>query len=101
MRHAIRYLTYLVAVPLIGVVGAISHPGWWALYSIALPAMFWVPWRRLSRVWDDRSLLQKLKAALWVPIIRITGDIAKMMGYPAGLWWRCRHRGQIPEWRKL
>jgi glycosyltransferase involved in cell wall biosynthesis len=101
MRHAIRYSTYLIAVPLIAAVGAISHPGWWALCSIALPAMFWVPWRRLSRVWDDMSLLQKLKAALWVPIIRITGDSAKMMGYPAGLWWRCRHRGQIPEWREL
>jgi glycosyltransferase involved in cell wall biosynthesis len=101
LRHAIRYLTYLAAVPLIGVVGAINHPAWWALYLVALPAMFWVPWRRLSRVWDDRSLPEKLKAALWVPIIRVTGDIAKMMGYPVGLWWRCRYRGQIPDWREL
>jgi glycosyltransferase involved in cell wall biosynthesis len=101
LRHAIRYSTYLVAVPLIAVVGAIRHPGWWALYSIALPAMFWSPWRRLSRVWDDKRPLEKLEAALWVPIIRITGDIAKMMGYPAGLWWRFRHRGQIPNWREL
>ncbi|MGD9002523.1 MAG: glycosyltransferase [Anaerolineae bacterium] len=101
LRHGIRYFTYLVAVPLVAAAGAIIHPGWWALYSIALPGMFWVPWRRLSRVWGDRSLLQKLKAALWVPIIRITGDIAKMVGYPAGLWWRCQHRDRIPHWREL
>jgi glycosyltransferase involved in cell wall biosynthesis len=101
LRHAIRYLTYLVATPLIAAAGAISHPVWWALYLIALPAMFWVPWRRLSRVWDDWSLHQRLKAALWVPVIRITGDFAKMVGYPAGLWWRCQHRDQIPDWREL
>ncbi|MGD2177107.1 MAG: glycosyl transferase family 2, partial [Anaerolineae bacterium] len=101
LRHATRYLVYLVAVPLIAVAGATIHPGLWALYSMALRGMFWVPWRRLSQVWDDRSPLQKLKAALWVPIIRITGDIAKMLGYPAGLWWRCRQRGHVPNWREL
>lgn len=101
LRHAIRYLTYVVAVPLVAAVGALIHPGWWALYSIALPGMFWVPWRRLSGAWGGWNLSQKLKAALWVPIIRITGDIAKMVGYPVGLLWRFRHRGQIPNWREL
>jgi hypothetical protein len=101
LRHAIRYLTYVGAVPLIGAVGAVSHPGWWVLYSVALPAMFWVPWRRLSREWDDRRLVEKLKAALLVPVIRITGDVAKMTGYPVGLWWRYRNRSQIPDWRQM
>jgi hypothetical protein len=31
--------------------------------------------------------LDRLKAALWVPIIRVTGDLAKMIGYPVGLCW--------------
>jgi cellulose synthase/poly-beta-1,6-N-acetylglucosamine synthase-like glycosyltransferase len=101
LRHAIRYLTYLVATPLIASAGAMRHPGWWALYLIALPAMFWTPWRRLSNAWNGERPFRRLKAALWVPIIRITGDIAKMLGYPAGLWWRCKHRGQIPDWRKM
>jgi hypothetical protein len=26
-----------------------------------------------------------------VPIIRLTGDVAKMIGYPVGVWWRLRH----------
>ncbi|MGD9029730.1 MAG: glycosyltransferase [Anaerolineae bacterium] len=101
LRHAIRYATYLIAVPLIATAGAFLHPVWWALYSVALPAMFWVPWRRLSSAWGDWRLHQRLKAVLLVPIIRVSGDIAKMAGYPVGLRWRFQHRGQIPNWREL
>ncbi len=100
-RHAIRYLTYLIATPLIALAGLLRHPGWWALYLIAIPGMLWVPWRRLTGLWDALPSAQKLKAALWVPVIRVTGDVAKMIGYPAGLWWRWRHRDQVPDWREL
>jgi len=99
LRHAIRYATYLIAAPLIAAAGAVVSPAWWALYLIAIPGMLWVPWRRLSHVWDDLTTFGKVRAALWVPIIRITGDVAKMLGYPAGLWWRWEHREQIPNWR--
>jgi glycosyltransferase involved in cell wall biosynthesis len=91
MRHAIRYLTYLVAAPLIAVAGAVRSPWWWTLYLIAIPGMFWTGWRRLARMWDDLSFTQKVRAMLWVPVIRVTGDVAKMIGYPAGVWWRWRH----------
>jgi hypothetical protein len=63
--------------------------------------MFWVPWRRLSSLWGEMNNLERLRAALWVPIIRVTGDVAKMAGYPAGMWWRWQHRGKIPDWRNL
>jgi len=101
LRHAIRYITYLLAAPLIALAGLLSNPWWWALYLIALPGMFWVPLRRLARMWQDLSLAQKLRAALWVPIIRITGDVAKIIGYPVGLWWRWQHREQVPDWREV
>jgi glycosyltransferase involved in cell wall biosynthesis len=87
-RHAIRYLTYLVAVPLIATAGIVASPWWWALYLIGIPGMFWTGWRRLARMWGGLTLIHKLQAALWVPIIRITGDVAKMIGYPVGVWWR-------------
>jgi len=96
-RHAIRYLTYLIAAPLIGVAGAVVSPWWWALYLIAVPGMFWAGWRRLARMWGGLSFTQKLQTALWSPIIRVTGDVAKMIGYPVGVWWRWRHRPQIPD----
>jgi glycosyltransferase involved in cell wall biosynthesis len=98
-RHAIRYLTYLVAVPLIAASGIVVSPWWWALYLIAIPGMFWVGWRRLARAWEGLSLAQRLQATLWVPVIRVTGDVAKMIGYPVGVWWRFRHRAQVPDWR--
>jgi glycosyltransferase involved in cell wall biosynthesis len=101
-RHAIRYLTYLVAAPLIAVAGIVVSPWWWALFLLSVPGMFWTGWRRLARMWSgvDLSPMQKLRAALWVPIIRVTGDVAKMIGYPVGGWWRWRHRKQVPDWRR-
>jgi glycosyltransferase involved in cell wall biosynthesis len=99
-RHAIRYLTYLVAVPLIAAAGAAVNPWWWALYLGSVPGMFWVGWRRLARLWGDLNLVQRLQAGLWVPVIRITGDVAKMIGYPVGLWWRWRYRAQVSDWRQ-
>jgi len=98
-RHAIRYLTYLVAVPLIAAAGAVASPWWWALYLVAIPGMFWAGWRRLGRAWEGLSSAQKAQAVLWVPLIRVTGDVAKMVGYPAGVWWRWRHRAGGPDWR--
>ena len=99
-RHAIRYLTYLVAVPLIATAGATVSPWWWALYLIAIPGMLWIGWRRLVRMWGELRSTQKLQAALWVPVIRVTGDVAKMVGYPVGLWWRWQHRSRVPDWRR-
>jgi hypothetical protein len=35
-----------------------------------------------------------------VPIIRVVGDVAKMVGYPVGLWWRWRQRDRHElDWR--
>jgi glycosyltransferase involved in cell wall biosynthesis len=98
-RHAIRYLTYLLAVPLIAAAGTVISPWWWALYLIAIPGMFWMGWRRLTRIWGGLTLAQRLQATLWVPVIRVTGDVAKMIGYPVGVWWRWHHQAQVPDWR--
>jgi hypothetical protein len=36
----------------------------------------------------------RLQVLLWLPLIRITGDLAKLAGYPAGCWLRLtRGRG--------
>jgi hypothetical protein len=37
----------------------------------------------------------RLAALPWPPLIRLTGDAAKMLGYPAGVAWRlqrARHK---------
>jgi hypothetical protein len=53
--------------------------------------MFWTPYRRLFQQWQALTTIQKLVAILWIPVIRIGGDVAKMAGYPAGVLWRLRN----------
>jgi glycosyltransferase involved in cell wall biosynthesis len=99
-RHLIRYLTYLVAAPLVAVAGMTLNPRWWALFLLSLPGMFWTGWRRLVQSWQRLSLGQKAQALIWVPVIRVAGDLAKMIGYPVGVWWRWSYRAQVPDWRQ-
>lgn len=96
-RHLIRYVTYLAATPLIALAGAILSPWWWALFVPGAAFLFGKGYSRLPALWGDLSAGEKLAAALWVPVIRISGDLAKMVGYPVGRVWRARQRP--PEWR--
>jgi glycosyltransferase involved in cell wall biosynthesis len=94
-RHAIRYLTYLLAIPLLAVLGLVHHPLWWSLLVAGAAVYLWTPYKRLRPMLAGLSLPEKFKAVLWVPMIRLWGDVAKMMGYPVGVWWRIRHRHLI------
>ncbi len=101
-RHAIRYLTYLVAGPLLVGLGLMHSLWWWALLAVGGLGYCWTPYRRLWPALAGFGWLDRLKAVLWVPIIRVVGDGAKMVGYPVGVGWRLRHRRARPElhWRR-
>ncbi len=90
-RHAIRYVIYLVAFPSLIVLGFICSPLWWLLFLAGAAAMVRTPYKRLLPELGHYSWVERIQALLWVPLIRVTGDLAKMVGYPAGLWWRWRH----------
>lgn len=90
-RHAIRYGTYLVGLPALVALGVAHHPLWFALALAGLGAMMRTPLRRLAPHLRDLSWSQRLAAVAWLPVLRVTGDVAKMLGYPVGLWWRWRH----------
>ncbi len=99
-RHAIRYLTYLVGLPLVVGLGLFVSPWWWLVgLVLGWVGMFRTPYRRLKRLWGGLSFREKIQAALWVPVIRIVGDIAKMAGYPAGWVWRLKRLARQPELR--
>ncbi len=88
--HFIRYFTYLVVVPL-GVFAALTVSPWlWALGLLAGFAYIRTPIRRLVRVWSPLSVMERLSALALIPVIRVVGDIAKMCGYPMGVWQRIR-----------
>ena len=91
-RHAIRYLTYLLAFPALVFLSARSSP-WWLIGLLAGGIAYTrQPYRRLVKMLRDLTWNQKLYAIALVPTIRLMGDVAKMLGYPAGWMWRLRHR---------
>jgi len=96
-RHLIRYLAYFVALPLVSGAAALISPAWLLALAAGGAIIVALPYRRLIRQWGDLSPGGKWAAALWVPIIRVGGDLAKMIGYPAGVAWRARHHP--PDWR--
>ena len=99
-RHGVRYLTYLLAGPLL-IALACLHSLWWWLVLLGGVAVYLArPYRRLWPMLDGYGLLDRIKAILLVPIIRVAGDVAKMIGYPVGVAWRWqnRHRPEV-HWR--
>jgi glycosyltransferase involved in cell wall biosynthesis len=91
-RHLIRYTTYLLAIPFSFLVLTVAPMLSVLIWVVGAFALFGTPYRRLFRSWKNLSLAEKFTAFLYVPIIRITGDAAKMIGYPVGIVWRFKHR---------
>lgn len=96
--HAIRYFTYLVAVPLGLYVALAVTPWFWLAGVLAGLVYIRTPLQRLARQWSTLDGAQRLYALALIPVIRVIGDVAKMFGYPIGRWWRLRHRP--PDWRQ-
>jgi cellulose synthase/poly-beta-1,6-N-acetylglucosamine synthase-like glycosyltransferase len=56
------------------------------------------PFERLRRLATGSPVENWLYMLALLPVIRVLGDLAKMLGYPAGWLWRLQHRP--PEWRQ-
>jgi glycosyltransferase involved in cell wall biosynthesis len=95
-RHVLRYLTYLAAIPLLIALALLYSPVWWLMLVAGALAYTRSPYRRLLPTLGRFSLPQKLYALALVPVIRVTGDVAKMLGYPVGVWWRVRNLKTVP-----
>ncbi|MCA9930947.1 MAG: glycosyltransferase [Anaerolineales bacterium] len=91
-RHLIRYVTYLVGLPfLLWLIWKEKVAGWVMLFA-GTAVYCQRPAQRLwKNTWGWRPPA-RLRAFALIPIIRLVGDIAKMIGYPAGLWWRWRNK---------
>lgn len=106
-RHAVRYMTYLVVAPALLMLSVWVHPLFWWLFLICAAIYLFRPYARLPKVLDDtqkqnrvaNTFANRFIAGLYVPVIRVAGDTAKMLGYPAG--WRWRRQHQPPNWRKI
>jgi glycosyltransferase involved in cell wall biosynthesis len=99
LRHAVRYGTYLLGIPMIIGLSARCSPWFLSLFPLGGVAYTWRPVGRLRSMWGSLSHKERLAALALVPLIRLVGDGAKMIGYPAGVWWRLTS-GQAQDWRK-
>jgi glycosyltransferase involved in cell wall biosynthesis len=90
-RHLVRYLTYLVALPVSFTI--FSRAPWVSIvvWFVSALSLFLTPYRRLATLWQKLSFAEKSCAVVWVPFMRAAGDIAKMVGYPVGVWWRIKN----------
>ncbi|HEX9015443.1 MAG TPA: glycosyl transferase, partial [Chloroflexota bacterium] len=89
-RHLIRYGSYAGALAfLLG-----SRKRWHLLMPLALGAVFHLqrPYQRLLPRLGGLPPSDQAEAIAWVPIIRVVGDVAKMVGYPFGVAWRLRQK---------
>ncbi|MGK3953428.1 glycosyltransferase [Microbacterium sp. I2] len=88
-RHNLRYLAYAFAVS-----------AWWISPWLFLTgAIGFVVYVRtaLRRVWGRRTMFRAPAAAgalLTAPLVVVVGDVAKMVGYPAGIVWRRRRAAE-------
>ena len=93
-RHAIRYLIYLIGLPLIGGLIWRGRMFGWILLFLGATSYCCRPIQRLwplTKSWRPR---RRAYALALIPVIRLIGDLAKMAGYPAGLLWRWQRRRQ-------
>jgi glycosyltransferase involved in cell wall biosynthesis len=99
-RHLVRYLTYGVVGPALAILALFHSPWWWLAVAAGVAGYTSTPYRRLWPLLAGYGPFDRLRAALLVPVIRVVGDVAKMLGYPAGLRWRWRNwdRPEI-HWR--
>jgi GT2 family glycosyltransferase len=85
-RHAVRFATYAIALMLLARGGRLA----WPLLLMGGLAYTRRPYARLWPMLAGRPPGQVVAAIGLVPVIRAVGDIAKMLGYPSGVWWRLR-----------
>jgi len=101
-RHAVRYCTYLVALPGLLALSLGHNPLWLGVLLAGVAAYTFRPYQRLAGSMGQLSPAQKVYAVALVPCIRLVGDVAKMIGYPVGWAWRLRYRNIITgvRWRQ-
>jgi glycosyltransferase involved in cell wall biosynthesis len=97
-RHAVRYGTYGLLIVLL-LLALLHQPWWWIPWALTLGATLWRPMRRLRPLLAGRLWGARVQALLWGAVIAWAGDLAKMLGYPVGVWWRWRHAPSGP-WPK-
>jgi len=92
-RHLARYTAYAVASLI--VIGGLWFLPLWALAVVGASIYLYRPYKRLLPRIVTFPWRARMAAILYIPFIRLCGDLAKMVGYPVGVCWRIGHRHQV------
>ncbi len=92
-RHIARYLIYFLG-PLV-LVMARRHPRLYLAAIVGCCCYLASPYRRLLAWLSPLPWTSRLAALSYVPLIRFVGDIAKMLGFPVGVWLRLTRRDHV------
>jgi glycosyltransferase involved in cell wall biosynthesis len=100
-RHALRYAAYNTAVLLVWLAVRFPAARWPIALLLAAGAAAYTrrPYRRLWPRLRGASPAARLGALALVPLLRLVGDYAKMIGYLVGLLlrWQRRRAGAAPH----
>lgn len=91
-RHLIRYGSYAAGIAILAL--AWRQPLAWVALALGFGAYAWKFHRRLTRVPPGDGPWSALASRALLPVILVTGDAAKMVGYPLGLIQSLRLRPQ-------
>jgi glycosyltransferase involved in cell wall biosynthesis len=93
-RHLARYSAYKLLVVLLAAAARYPQLRMPAVALLAIGGIGYTraPYRRLWPRLHGRAIHQRAYALALVPIIRLVGDLAKMAGYPPGVWRRASNR---------
>jgi glycosyltransferase involved in cell wall biosynthesis len=91
-RHAVRYLTYLLGLPLIAALIRSGRLLGWLLLLLGGAAYCRRPAQRLWSKTNAWAPASRLGGMALIPVLRLVGDLAKMIGYPVGRYWRLKNR---------
>lgn len=81
-RHALRYGSYAAGLGLL--IAGFYWPPLWGLFLLGGLAYLWPYYRRLWPALPKLSPGWRIGAVLLVPLLRLVGDMAKMVGYVQG-----------------
>ena len=91
-RHAVRYLSYLVGLPLITILILSRRIAGWFLLLLGGGIYCWRPVERLWAQTQKWAPWARVAGLALIPVLRLVGDVAKMIGYPVGRYWRLKNR---------
>jgi hypothetical protein len=97
-----RYATYMALLTLIFVPDLTIPPVRWGLIALGGLVRLYRAYRRLFATCRRKNIsspVAVLYLTALIPVLRVIGDGAKLIGYPVGLLWRWRH--QPPDWRTV